>query len=104
MYAASPKWQAWRLANQEVQFAEERLRLALEPPQADPEVLHERTRDLALRREQAHALFADAMEEMKGIAESLHYRSAISRACSRMAQHSRGTKPSFAADKSDEPE
>ncbi len=68
------KLMAWKLAEQDVLLARNRWRAALGFSLDDQAAAHGLKAELASKREAAHALFLEAMEESEEIAQALHHQ------------------------------
>lgn len=67
----TPKYDAWKLAEQEVKFAEHQWKQAVSQRPTDSSAVHEQVAVLNEKRKTSHALFRLAMEEFRDIAELL---------------------------------
>lgn len=76
MQTQTPKFHAWRAAEKDAQQAERALHAAMLQfaRSATPAPLADVVLVARAKRVKAHALFDDAMEELKEVARSLHHR------------------------------
>ena len=75
MHSHCPKFNEWLAAEKDASAAERRLHgEMLESARGGPAPSSDLVLDARAKRAKAHWLFDEAMREMKGIADSLHYR------------------------------
>lgn len=77
----NPKFRAWLQADQAAQAVERQLheQLIRSGFCGDPNALKSQAQTTKALREQANALFDEAMREMKDLAEALHHRRVLNR-------------------------